>query len=128
MSCQPQSLSSKSQVKGVPSTGECRRYPEGGQMGCQGRFGATLATCAHPRELHPPRGAAPTQGTCGQPVGPAHSLGSCSHLADSPAPRQPVLTLDTCPVDLHPPILGEPAPILGTSITPETCTHDTPTT
>lgn len=45
-SCQPQSLSSKSQVKGVPSTAEPRRYPEGGQMGGQGRFGAILGTCA----------------------------------------------------------------------------------
>lgn len=52
-SCQPQSPSSKSQVKGVPSTSEPRRYPEDGQTGCQGRAGSTPGTSTHLGDLHP---------------------------------------------------------------------------
>lgn len=106
---QPQSLSSKSQVKGVPSTAERCRYPEGGQMGGQGRFEATLVTCAHPRELHPPQGAVPTWGPVASPWDlhtawdPAATWQTHLHPGDLCAPWTPAQGTCPYPVELQPP-------------------------
>lgn len=102
-SCQPQSLSSKSQVKGVPSTAEPRRYPEGGQMEGQGRFGATLGTCAHPRELHPPRGPVASPGDLHTAWDPAPTWQTHLHPGDLCSPWVPAQGTCPYPMDLRPP-------------------------